>query len=328
VTNNLVHDQLAWGRALQSDDGATNVTYSGNVLYNDNYDWGSNHVDYRTSRGLYDPQLVRANYWQQGDPDSSQKGVVVTRNRLISGPRQAPQSIISNAGLNAANRSILGRRPAGDLVPNAPERVIVLYAFRRKAYGSWPPSYTGGNKALGSYTVMPCKGRLGSAPPPCGHSGGRPVTISASAFNRHGYATVPGLTDGAGYTFSVRANGPGGSSIPSIASTMVVPSAAAPRPPGAPKGLDVRAGQGLVRLLWYAPTSARKRPVLGYIVSRSGTRKLTVTGLRQLVVSNNGGRVVEVLSGMSRGRTYTFSLAAITPGAEGPLAQFRPIRLQ
>jgi hypothetical protein len=326
VTGNVVHDQLAWGRALQSDDGASFVTYSGNVLYNDNYDWGSNHIDYRTHSGQYDPQLVKSNYWQQGDPDSSQKGVTVSRNKLIAGAGQAPASIVSHAGLDPAHRSVLMWRPASQPALNPPERATVLYAFNGKAYVSWRPSYLGGNRGPVSYTIASCRSSSGLAQVPCHRPGSKPVTITTSDFNRRGYAVVTGLSDGSGYTFSVRANGSGGSSIPSIPSSVVVPNGHRPVRPGPPRGFAVRTGQGLVRLLWYAPSSARTQPVLGFEVSTFGGRRIMTTGLRQLVVSNNGGRVVLVLEGLARGNTYRFSLAAVNPVGAGPQVRSVAVR--
>src|SRR5581483_9794689 len=43
VIGNVVHDQLNWSFALHSDDGARYITYGGNVLYNDTYEWCCNH---------------------------------------------------------------------------------------------------------------------------------------------------------------------------------------------------------------------------------------------------------------------------------------------
>ena len=97
VTGNVLHDQLAWGRALQADDGSTYVTYSGNALYNNNYDEGSNHIDYRYKDGRYDALSITGNYWQQGEPTKPVKDVTVTRNTLISGATGIPASIARSA---------------------------------------------------------------------------------------------------------------------------------------------------------------------------------------------------------------------------------------
>ncbi len=50
VVGNVIHDQLDWGHALYTDNGATFITYTDNVLYNDYDDWGAAHLDYRPPR--------------------------------------------------------------------------------------------------------------------------------------------------------------------------------------------------------------------------------------------------------------------------------------
>ena len=56
-----------------------------------------------------------------------------TGNTLIAGPSQAPSSIVSNAGIEQHFRSILSWKAPGDSVPNAPERLVILYTFKGKA---------------------------------------------------------------------------------------------------------------------------------------------------------------------------------------------------
>ncbi|HEV3310246.1 MAG TPA: right-handed parallel beta-helix repeat-containing protein, partial [Chloroflexota bacterium] len=325
VTGNVIYNQLAWGRALQSDDGATNVTYAGNVLYNDNYDWGSNHIDYASKKHGNDPQLIKGNYWQQGDPNSSRKGVVEKGNTIITGGGDAPSSIVDNAGIESQYRSILSWDDPGQTSPNPPERVQVLYAFHDRAYVTWRPSYASGNNPVGSYTISAC--RSGGVPQyPCRNPAVSPLTISASDFNQSGYAVVSGLSQGKAYSFTVTAGTSSGSSTPSVPSSVATVRGNGPSLPGKPKGLTARAGKKLVRLLWYAPASAKHQPVIGYAVTATGGFKTTVSGLRQLIVTNNGGRAVEVFGGLSSGQAYRFSVAAITPAGTGPASSASPVK--
>ena len=317
VAGNVIHDQLAWGRALQSDDGSTNITYEGNVLYNDNYDWGSNHVDYASHKG-FDPQLIRNNYWQQGDASSSVKGVTETGNTLITGPSMVPASVLNNAGIESHYRSILSWKVAGANSPNEPSLVSTLYAFKGKALVTWHPSYASPNYPVTSYTVSSCHAGA-VAEYPCKQPGPS-VTISASDFNHQGYATVSGLSDGKAYTFTVTANSSHGSSTQSVPSPVVTPTGHHPSLPGKPKGVDALAGSHLVRMLFYAPASSAKQPVLGYVISAAKGPRVTVTGLRELIVTNNSGRAVEVVGGLTAGKSYKFSVAAITPAGVGPAA--------
>lgn len=318
VSGNVIHDQLAWGRALQSDDGATFVTYSGNVLYNDNYDWGSNHVDYVTRNGKYDPQRVAGNYWQQGDPNNSKKGVTETGNKLIAGPSGAPASVLNSAGVEEPHHAILDWSAAGMNVPNPPESVATLYAFGGKAYVTWRPSLAAGSNAISSYTVTACRAK-GSVPPASCRPSGNSKTISANAFNRVGFAVISGLKKGASYSFDVVANGTGASSTPAPQSRPVTVKAHGPRKPGKPRSLKIRTASGLARLLWYTPASARNAPVLSFVITLSNGKKYDVRSLRQSIVSNNGGHVIQVLSGLS-GQPYKFSVACVDPAGIGPSA--------
>jgi Fibronectin type III domain len=318
VTGNVIHDQLAWGRALQSDDGATFVTYDGNVLYNDNYDWGSNHVDYVTKNGNYDPQLIKNNYWQQGDGNLSSKGVTEKGNKLITGPSQVPGSVLAGAGIPHRYHSVLSWQPPGENVPNPPDRVAALYAFHTKAYVTWRPSFAAGDTAVGSYTVTVCRARGGVAQDPCGSPAGKQVTISAGGYNRLGYAVVTGLHNGTSYSFTVTASSRGGSSTPSPASAVATVSSHGPGRPGRAQSLGIRVAPGVAKLVWYSPASATSHPVLAYKVTISNGLKATITGLRQLIVGNNGGHVVQVFGGLVGGRSYRFSVAAVTPAGAGP----------
>lgn len=325
VTGNVIHDQLAWGRALQSDDGATFVTYSRNVLYNDTYDWGSNHLDYVLNNGSYDPQVVDGNYWQQGDPNSSLRNVTESGNTIIAGPAQAPASIVSQAGIELRFGAVRSWKPPGQSAPNAPERVGILYAFRGKSYVTWRPSFAEGDTGVTSYTVSACRAPGAVASGQCKRPAGRAATISASDFDRLGYAVVSGLRDGTHYAFTVVAANRGGSSTPSIPSAVVTESSHDPSRPGRPKGLDARPGRRLVRLLWYAPSSARRQPVLAYRITGSRGQRSTATGLRQTIVSNSGGRVVDVIPDLLPGRSYRFSVVAVTPGGAGPAMTSRAL---
>ena len=95
MTGNVLHDQLEWGYALHSDDGASYITYSKNVTYNDTHEWGTNHINYQPDRSSkYDPVRVVNNYWQQGDPVTLGHGLIEKYNTLIPGAAEAPSSII------------------------------------------------------------------------------------------------------------------------------------------------------------------------------------------------------------------------------------------
>jgi Fibronectin type III domain len=320
ITGNVIRDQLEWGYALHSDDGATYVNYLGNILYDDTYDFGSNHADFRKRAARaasvpLDPQAIEDNYWQQGYPNSSRYGVEAHGNVVISGPAQAPASIVNAAGIEPADRSILSWRPAGESVPGTPDQPTVLYAFRGKAYLTWHPSVVQGDPPITSYTITSC---VASPNGRCAGPGPAPVTISSTDFERAGYAVVSGLSPGPAYRFEVSAGNGETASTPSLGSTNRTPSNKAPGKPGRPTGLNAQAGAGLVRLLWYAPK--RGRAILGYKLDMSAGPTTLVGGLNRLLVSNGGGRVLDVIGGLSPHHAYRFSVRAFNPSGAGPAA--------
>ena len=318
VIGNVIHDQLDWGYALHSDDGATYVTYSDNVLYNNSYDFGSNHQDFRPGRApADDPVVLTDNYWQQGYPNTSQKRlkIVADHNKLITGPDQVPSSLLDAAGLQPAFQDLLSWQPDGESVPSRPDQLRVVYAFSGKAYVTWHPSVDEGNTPVTSYTVTSCETFGRGA---CRGPGGPPTTILASDFNQIGYAIVTGLKNGSGYAFQVRANNQDGPSTPSVATLPFTPWGKGRGLAGKPRGIAVQAGKGVIRVLWYAPGNAEHHPVIGYNVALSNGQEYTASGLRDMITSQDGGRVLLVFGGLQKSHPYRFSIAAITPGGVGP----------
>jgi Right handed beta helix region/Fibronectin type III domain/Kelch motif len=321
ITGNVIHDQLDWGYALHSDDGATFVTYAHNVLYDNGYDFGSNHQDFRPGHhGTDAPVALTGNYWQQGYPNSSNKPlkIVARGNNLITGAQDAPAALVASAGIEPRSRSVLSWRPAGESLPAPPDLLDVLYAFRSKAYITWHPSVTQGNTPVDSYTVTSCRvnGRG-----PCVGAGAPPVTISASDFDRFGYAVVSGLRNGSGYSLQVTASNQDGSSLASIATGPFTPAGHGNGLPSRPKGMAVQAGRHAVRVLWYPPANSYSKPPLSYVVTTSSGQKYTVSGLQDMMANLDGARVLQVFGGLQSGRKYRFSVAAVTPGGVGPPAE-------
>ncbi|WP_433046989.1 fibronectin type III domain-containing protein [Dactylosporangium sp. CS-033363] len=115
--------------------------------------------------------------------------------------------------------------------------------------------------------------------------------------------SVPGLSSGTAYTFTVVATGPGGTSPASAPSPSMVPG-----PPGAPTGVTVASGNGSATVSWTAPTNAGAG-IAGYTVTASpGGATCTTTGLSCTV------------SGLGNGIAYTFAVVANGTGASGTSA--------
>ncbi len=115
IAGNVIHDEKgqANSKGIYTDNGATNVTISGNALYHNPIDWTRRHVDYRPNATThYDPYLIDGNYWMRVPPETTGDGVTISNNHAITDPGQIPASITGNAGLESAYRSILDWRPA------------------------------------------------------------------------------------------------------------------------------------------------------------------------------------------------------------------------
>ena len=93
VVANVITRQYGSGHAIYSDNGSCNMTIEGNVMVDTNHDnWGSHHADYYDGADgkTYDPIRVLNNAWEQGTPDSREKGLVLSGNRLITRIDEAP----------------------------------------------------------------------------------------------------------------------------------------------------------------------------------------------------------------------------------------------
>jgi hypothetical protein len=337
VDDNVVHDELDWSRALQSDDGASWDTYADNVLYNNDYDWGTNHINYTKRDGTYDPTSLENNFWQQGDPNTNHRMFIEHNNTVISDPSQAPSSIVDAAGLEPSYSALLDWLPSSaPAPPSSPERLKSLYAFEHSVYLTWRPGFADGTDPVTSFTVHTCLIAPDSYDGACGKSVGQPVTVPASEFYQLGYVVIQGLSDGSNYSFTVTENSEAGNSTPSIPSDPIKVVKGTPQLPGHPNHLVVRRGMGAISLQWYAPGSARahyyhfaSQPILAYVVTpRIGSTLLpsrTVTGLAQTITSNGGSKTIYMVTGLTPGQQYTFDVAAVTPAGSGKVAHSAPI---
>ncbi|MBS2025352.1 MAG: fibronectin type III domain-containing protein [Deltaproteobacteria bacterium] len=143
-------------------------------------------------------------------------------------------------------------------VPDAPTNVQAT-AHDSSADVSWTAGASHGS-AITSYTVTASPG------------GASTSTASTSA-------TVPGLTNGTAYTFTVVAHNALGSSATSTPSNSVTPNSG-PTVPGAPTGVTVTAaGVGAVTVSWTAPGTSSGHPITGYTVTLTpGNATTTTTG--------------------------------------------------
>ena len=302
VTGNVIHDQWGLGKNVYTDNGCTYETIDGNVLYNASYsNVASRHTDYRDALGNNDPTLITGNYWQQGDPDSDNKGLVTQGNHILTDPAKAPAGIVSAAGLEPAYRGILGRK--SPTATQAPTR-LATFATDGKVYVAWNPASDGA--APTSYTATT--------------SDGHSATISGADFHHTGYVVIGGLTDGTPVTVTVTARGPAGVSAPSLPSAAVTPGPGAGKLAAAPTSLKARAASDAVSLQWTPPTSTGDTPVIGYTVTVSDGRTTAVTGRDTLISQPTAKALIRVVDGLQPGTKYTFTIAAVTGTGTGASA--------
>jgi hypothetical protein len=331
VTGNVVHDQLDWGGALKGDDGTTYVTYQKNVLYNNIYDWSALHDDFRKNATThYDPVVVENNWWQQGDANTYNRGIVEQNNSIIAGPADAPGNVLSNAGVEPGYASLLSWVPDTNEVPNPPQSVFVMYAFEDRAYVIWHQSYAYGSSPVTSYTITPCS--IVKAQPGLCRPTAAPVTVPASQVDTPGYTIVSGLKTHAHYRFIITAQNAAGTSTPSLPSKEITVGASAPPSPTRPTNVWYQLGVHAVTIGWYRPgndkgvrlmaTRDKKRGplVLGYVVTSSTGHTYSVANLASMIATNTGSKNQLAITGLSAKR-FRFSIQAVTPTGLGPAAR-------
>jgi titin len=153
--------------------------------------------------------------------------------------------------------------------------------------------------------------------------GGAPITGYTIATFRNGTAqplidtgstattfTVPNLTNGSSYTFTVAATNRVGTGPASATSAAVTPTSAGL--PGAPLNVHAAAGDGSVALDWTAPASNGGAQITSYTITPS------LNGVAQAPVETGSAATTYVVQGLTNGSTYTFRVAATNGVGTGP----------
>lgn len=126
---------------------------------------------------------------------------------------------------------------------------------------------------------------------------------------------VSGLLNGTAYTFTVVARNEIGTSLGSLASAPVTPTApqsfSKPTGPSKPKGLRVSLNRGMAKLTWKPSTGATAYRVR---ISKAGGKKYKAW-------NTTTKRVIKVH--VTKGRKYRFQVAALGPLGPGPAATIR-----
>jgi len=201
--------------------------------------------------------------------------------------------------LSVVAKNAVGTSPSGVSNPVTPRSVVTVPDAPRsvtaspgnaQATVSWTAPASDGGTPVTGYTV--------TASP-----GGKSVTVGGSARS----ATITGLTNGASYTFAVKAVNAAGSSPAATSTGPVTPRTV----PGAPTSLAFTPGDGKVTISWAVPSSDGGSPITGYTV--------TTTPGGSTVTAAASARSVTV-TGLSNGTSYTFAVKAVNAAGSSAAA--------
>jgi hypothetical protein len=169
--------------------------------------------------------------------------------------------------------------PAPPTVSDAPTGVVAA-AGDSQASVQWTAPASDGGSPIIDYTVT-----------------SDPGALTATSVGPATSATVPGLTDGTAYTFTVVATNGVGDSASSEPSNQVTP--AAPTVPDAPTAVAATAGNTQANVSWTAPAS-NGSPILSY----------TVTSNPAGGTASTLGATSTIVTGLMNGTAYTFTVVA------------------
>jgi predicted acyl esterase len=159
---------------------------------------------------------------------------------------------------------------------------------------TWKAPSSNGGSAITGYVVTPYIGSTAQAP----------QTFNSTAVSQ----TVTGLTNGSTYTFTVAATNGVGTSPASTASAAILVGA-----PAAPAFLSATPANQQATVKWWAP-AGNGGPVTGYVITPY------IAGVAQAPRTFNSSASSQVVTGLTNGTTYTFSVAAFNAFGTGPSA--------
>jgi hypothetical protein len=176
--------------------------------------------------------------------------------------------------------------PSAPPVPSAPLNPAAT-AGNAQATVSWEEPVSGGPFTEYTVTAVEDPSKTCTATPPATS------------------CTVPGLTNGSTYTFTVRATNANGTGAASTVSNAVTPSA--PPVPSAPLNPAATAGNGQATVSWSAPASGGPFTLYTVTAVEDPTKTCTATPPATRCV----------VSGLTNGRTYTFTVTASNASGTG-----------
>ena len=214
-------------------------------------------------------------------------------------PAEVTSRILANATRNAvsiiqrgatASPNLLLYTCASNCVPSAPRNVAVTRASRTEIDVTWEAPESNGGLAVSGYTAT------------ASVTGGAAVTCASTALS----CRLTGLTAGATYSITVTATNAAGSGASSTAKTLA--AGVAPSTPGTP---TMVAGNGEIQVSWTAPVDNGGLAISKYTVTSNPESK---------TCSPNAGELTCVVTGLTIGTKYTFTVLATNDAGATPSA--------
>ena len=218
----------------------------------------------------------------EGDSVTTTGATTATVTGLTNGTTYTFTVTATNAAGNSAT-SDASAAVTPMTAPGTPTDVSAT-AGDRDAVVTWTAPTNNGGSTITKYTVTSSEGER--------------VTTTGETT-----ATLTGLTNGTGYTFTVVATNAAGNSLASDASTAATPTTA----PGAPTGVSATASDGDAVVTWTAPTNNGGSTITGYTITSSGGEVVTTTG-----------ETTATVTGLTNGTTYTFTVVATNTAGNSP----------
>jgi hypothetical protein len=199
-------------------------------------------------------------------------------------------SVVAQNDVGTSPPSLQSNEVTPDPIPGTP--VVTAAVGVKSATIRWTATDAGTDPILG-YTVATSPG------------GSQSVAANVSSL------VVKGLNSGASYTFSVTATNVMGTSAAGTSSTVTIPNI-----PGEVANLKAKAGAKSAKLTWSAPAT-NGSALTGYVVTIVGGKSVHVAA------SATG----ETITGLTAGKSYRFSVAAVNAVGSGPAAMSSSIKV-
>ena len=190
-------------------------------------------------------------------------------------------------------------------VPGAPTAATATGGVAQ-ATVSWTAPANDGGAGVTAYVVTPYIGAVA-----------KPASTFLSTATTQ---TITGLTSGSTYTFKVHAVNTTGAGPDSAASNAIVVGGTLPSAPAFLSSSAGTSGNGQATVSWW-PANGNGSPITKYIVTPY------IGGVAQVPQTFNSAANSDVVTGLTNGTSYTFTVQAVTAAGTGPASNMSPALL-